>query len=107
MGNRVIILGGGVGGMSAAHELAERDFDVTVYETRPIAGGKARSVSVPGSGTGGRRDLPGEHGFRFFPGFYRHLPDTMRRIPFAGNRDGVAGNLVAATRALLAQAGGR
>lgn len=25
--------------------------------------------------------LPGEHGFRFFPSFYRHVFDTMRRIP--------------------------
>ena len=31
----------------------------------------------------------------------------MRRIPFPGRADGVAGNLVTATRALLAQAGGR
>jgi len=23
--------------------------------------------------------IPGEHGFRFFPGFYRHLRDTMKR----------------------------
>jgi glycine/D-amino acid oxidase-like deaminating enzyme len=27
----VAILGGGVGGLTAAHELAERGFDVTVY----------------------------------------------------------------------------
>ena len=25
--------------------------------------------------------IPGEHGFRFFPAFYRHLFDTMRRTP--------------------------
>jgi len=25
--------------------------------------------------------LPGEHGYRFFPSFYRHLDDTMGRIP--------------------------
>jgi len=25
--------------------------------------------------------VPGEHGFRFFPAFYRHLFDTMARIP--------------------------
>jgi uncharacterized protein with NAD-binding domain and iron-sulfur cluster len=78
-----------------------------VYESRDLFGGKARSFGVPGSGSGGRGDLPAEHGFRFFPGFYRHLPDTMRRIPFPGRGDGVAGNLVTATRALLAQAGGR
>lgn len=27
----------------------------------------------------GRGVVPGEHGFRYFPGFYRHLFDTMRR----------------------------
>ena len=31
---------------------------------------------------------PGEHGFRFFPGFYHHIPDTMRRIPDGKNPDG-------------------
>ena len=72
--SKVIVLGGGVAGLSAAHELAERDFEVTIYETRPIAGAKARSMPVPGSGTAGRRDLPGEHGFRFFPGFYPPCP---------------------------------
>ena len=101
----VAVLGGGVGGLSAAHELAERGFDVTVYEARDAFGGKARSMPVPGSGTGGRPDLPAEHGFRFFPGFYRHLPDTMARIPHGGAN--VADHLVHATRILLAQAGGR
>ncbi len=107
MARTVAILGGGVAGLSAAHELVQRGFEVRVYESRDRFGGKARSFPVPGSGTDGRKDLPAEHGFRFFPGFYRHLPDTMRRIPVAGQADGVAGNLRPATRALLAQAGGR
>ena len=76
---RVAVLGGGVGGLTVAHELAERGFEVTVYEARDRLGGKARSMPVPSSARGGRRDLPAEHGFRFFPGFYRHLPDTMPR----------------------------
>src|ERR687894_2065542 len=101
----VAVLGGGVAGLSAAHELAERGFRVTVYEQRDAPGGKARSMPVPGSGTGGRADLPAEHGFRFFPGFYRHLPDTMGRIPHG--RRSAADHLVPATRILLAQAGGR
>src|SRR4051812_42729344 len=102
MRTRVAILGGGVGGLSAAHELAERGFDVDIYESRDVQGGKARSLRVPGSGTGGRPDLPGEHGFRFFPGFYKHLPDTMKRIPLAGRPDGVAGNLRQAREFLIA-----
>jgi uncharacterized protein with NAD-binding domain and iron-sulfur cluster len=100
----VAVLGGGVAGLSAAHELVERGFDVTVYEQRDAPGGKARSIPYAGSGTGGRADLPGEHGFRFFPGFYRHLPDTMGRIPLAGRT--VRDHLVGATRILFAQAGG-
>ena len=100
----VAVLGGGVAGLSAAHELAERGFAVTVYEARDAPGGKARSIPYAGSGTGGRADLPGEHGFRFFPGFYRHLPDTMGRIP-SGPRT-VRDHLVGATRILFAQAGG-
>ena len=99
----VAVIGGGVGGLSAAHELAERGFEATVYEAAAGAGGKARSTFVPGTGTGGRRDLPGEHGFRFFPSFYRHLPDTMARIPFAGNVNGVRDNLTATSRTRLAR----
>ncbi|WP_326688499.1 MULTISPECIES: FAD-dependent oxidoreductase [unclassified Streptomyces] len=89
----VAVLGGGVAGLTAAHELAERGFDVTVYERRAL-GGKARSMDVPDSAKGGRKPLPGEHGFRFIPGIYHNLPDTMRRIPFPGNEKGVFGNLV-------------
>ncbi len=101
----VAILGGGVGGLSAAHELAERGFAVSVYERQAAFGGKARSISVPGTGTGGRKDLPGEHGFRFFPGFYKHVTDTMSRIPFGDRGASCADNLVQATRILLARAG--
>jgi len=102
---RVAVLGGGVAGLTAAHELSDRGFEVVVLEARDIPGGKARSLPVPESGTGGRKDLPAEHGFRFFPGFYRHLPDTMKRIPHGGGT--VVDNLTGATRILLAQAGGR
>ncbi|HVZ73600.1 MAG TPA: FAD-dependent oxidoreductase [Polyangia bacterium] len=122
-GNRVLIVGGGVSGLSAAHELRERGFYVTLYEERAVVhqrtdeayGGKARSYGVaeatpvdaskealslgrpqlPSRAETGmrytrskvdapadKRSLPGEHGFRFFPAFYRHLPATMATIPF-------------------------
>lgn len=103
MKRKIVILGGGIAGLSAAHELIERQFDVEVYEAQRIAGGKARSFPVPGSGTEGRLDLPAEHGFRFFPRFYRHITDTMRRIPY---RNGVvADNLVDTSRCQLARFG--
>ena len=96
MPGRVIILGGGVAGMSAAHELIERGFEVVVLERAYMAGGKARSIPViteDGEPSGHEvaagavapieHRVPGEHGFRFFPGFYKHVIDTMQRIPSA------------------------
>jgi uncharacterized protein with NAD-binding domain and iron-sulfur cluster len=62
---------------------------------------------VPGTGSGGRADLPGEHGFRFFPGFYHHVPDSMRRTPFGSNPNGVWDNLVAASGGKFLRGGDR
>src|SRR5690242_4636390 len=62
MATKVIVIGGGVAGMTAAQELASRPgFEVVVFEQRPVAGGKARSMDAI-AGVGGRRALPGEHG---------------------------------------------
>jgi uncharacterized protein with NAD-binding domain and iron-sulfur cluster len=97
---QVAVLGGGVAGLTTAHELAERGFDVDVYEQRGLLGGKARSYNVPADSPGCPRTLsglPAEHGFRFFPAFYTHVPDTMRRIPYLDQPDGVLGNLVPAS----------
>ncbi|WP_280262258.1 hydroxysqualene dehydroxylase [Nocardia wallacei] len=102
----VAVLGGGVAGLTVAHELAERGFAVTVYERKAL-GGKAISTPVPGTGQAGRRDLPGEHGHRGYFGFYRHLPDTLRRIPFPGNPRGVFDNLTVVDYVMLARDGGR
>jgi len=133
LGKKVIILGGGVAGMSAAHELIERGFNVEVFEKEFIPGGKARSLPVNESlvdrgqtGVHGRaiekwrrmrghelgtthwREwLPGEHGFRFFPGFYKHIVDTMERIPYPYGRRRVSDNLVNTTQVLLSRSDGR
>ncbi len=80
---KVIILGGGVAGLSAAHELVERNYEVEIFEFNPdYVGGKARSINYRGDKNQYVNPLPGEHGFRFFPGFYKHIIDTMKRIPF-------------------------
>jgi 15-cis-phytoene desaturase len=104
--NTVFVLGGGVAGLTAAHELADRQFDVVVFERHPLCGGKARSMDNKGSGIGGLKDLPAEHGFRFFPGFYFHLTDTMKRIvvdPLTGAT--ADQNLVAAREIAIGQEG--
>ncbi len=130
MPQKVVILGGGVAGLSAAHELVERGFSVEVFEKLKIPGGKARSIPVlegldnlgsknehiaalaareaalPGTSSLSlspgflRQHVPGEHGFRFFPNFYRHITDTLSRIPFG--KGTVFGNLVDTTQVLVA-----
>src|SRR3954451_23055790 len=100
MTTRVAVLGGGVAGSPPPHGLADGGLGGPAFEARAPVGGKGGSLPVPGSATDCRRDLPAEHGFRFFPGFYKHVPDTMRRI-------GVDGRLVGAERVMLAQADGR
>ena len=98
---KVVILGGGVAGLSAAHELIERGFQVEVYEANPVYfGGKARSEDHTGISA---NPLPGEHGFRFFPGFYRHITHTMKRIPFGAGT--CYDNLVTTERILIARNG--
>lgn len=127
MPEKVVILGGGVAGMSAAQELIERGYEVEILERQLIAGGKARSIPVmqgmddrgskerhtkaledwlnldgPSTPPGAARPwLPGEHGFRFFPNFYRHVTDTMSRIPFY-DRGTVLDNLTDTSRVLVA-----
>jgi uncharacterized protein with NAD-binding domain and iron-sulfur cluster len=104
MAKKVIILGGGVAGLSAAHELADRGFVVEVYERNGmVPGGKARSFPIPGTETESSLPLVGEHGFRFFPGFYKHIPDTMKRIPFG--KKTVFDNLVPTERIMVARYG--
>jgi uncharacterized protein with NAD-binding domain and iron-sulfur cluster len=77
----VAVLGGGIAGLSAAHHLAAHGYQVTVFDQRgreaDDLGGKARSYD---DACDGERRY-GEHGFRFFPGFYRHVVATMAEIP--------------------------
>jgi uncharacterized protein with NAD-binding domain and iron-sulfur cluster len=92
----VAVIGGGIGGLTVANELAERGYDVAVYEANDRFGGKARSLPASDH----VRPLHGEHGFRFFPAFYRHLFETMERIPADGGT--VADNLVQTEETLIA-----
>ncbi|MEZ4298150.1 MAG: FAD-binding protein [Polyangiaceae bacterium] len=100
----VIVFGAGIAGLTAAHELAERNFKVFVVEAAPPpndgkslpdplppageertqVGGMARTQWTPPPGATDRSVLiPGEHGYRLFPSFYRHVFDTMKRTPLS------------------------
>ena len=102
MATTVAVLGGGVARSqrrARAGRARLRGHRLRGSATR--LGGKARSLPVPGSGTGGRRDLPGR----------ARLPLLPRLLPPPAGHDGAdpvgvarLDHLVGAERILLAQA---
>lgn len=100
----VAIIGSGISGLSTAHELAERGYQVSVYEKLSEPGGVARSFRQNPSST------PSEYSWRGFGPFYHNVFDLMKRIPekdktvydsltrpihfiFTKNRGGLTGEL--------------
>ncbi len=68
------VFGAGIAGMSAAHELAEGGYEVTVYEYLSQPGGMARSYRY-------QNGLPSEYSWRGYGGFYKNVFHMMQRIP--------------------------
>src|SRR5436189_4967196 len=83
---KVHVLGAGIAGLTAAHELVERGYEVHVYEASFQPGGKAATQYPCLKVKKEPVTLPAEHGFRLFPSFYTHVIDTMSRIPFDRRR---------------------
>ncbi len=76
----IVIFGGGIAGLTVAHELVEKGFNVTVIEQDKILGGMARS----------RREenfIPSEHSWRGYAPFYANTFDIMKRIPLTHSSD--------------------
>ena len=70
----VIIFGAGISGLTAAHELLDKGYKVTLYEKLNEVGGFARS----------RREMNGlytEHSWRGYGPFYKNFFDIAKRIP--------------------------
>ncbi|MEO1126469.1 MAG: FAD-dependent oxidoreductase [Cyanobacteria bacterium J06639_16] len=62
-----VVVGGGLAGLAAAHELSQRGVAVTLLEKAPQLGGKIASWTIQV----GDRSLQMEHGFHgFFPQYY-------------------------------------
>lgn len=80
---RVVVVGGGLAGLAAATELAERGFAVTLLERAPHLGGKLGGWPVEALG----ERFPMEHGFHGFFRQYYNLGSLL-------DRAGVAADLV-------------
>ena len=65
---RVIVIGAGMAGLSAAYRLVQAGHDVTVLEASERAGGRVRTVRAPFS-----EGLASEQGATFLPGAHRLL----------------------------------
>jgi cytochrome b involved in lipid metabolism len=71
---KVVIIGAGIAGLTVAHELMEKGFEVEVYEKSSLAGGMARSTRTPSG-------APSEHSWRGYAPFYYNAFEIMSRIP--------------------------
>jgi 15-cis-phytoene desaturase len=70
MSDNVIVVGAGLAGLSAAHELVKAGRAVQVLESRSVLGGRTSSWVQDG--------MPVESGLHKFLGIYRALPDLLK-----------------------------
>src|SRR5690349_10458330 len=73
----VLVCGGGLAGLTVAHELQRHGFEVRVVEAADEVGGKA--TSLPGDSHG----APGayyEHGYHIFPPWYANTREVLRDL---------------------------
>ena len=82
--NKVIVCGAGIGGLSAAHELAKNGFEVTVFERNTDVGGLARSRNYTDPVTG--FSYPTEYSWRVYGTNYKNLLRILNEIPQVKNK---------------------
>jgi len=76
MSAKIIIFGAGISGLTAAHELVQLGYSVSVYETAEEPGGFFRSYRHP------QDNLPTEYSWHGMGPWYINAFDLMRHIPF-------------------------
>jgi len=73
---KIVIFGAGISGLTAAHELAQLGYSVSVYETADEPGGFFRSYRDK------QDNLPTEYSWHGMGPWYINAFDLMRHIPF-------------------------
>ncbi len=74
---RIIIIGAGISGLTVAHELINKGFEVEIYEKNTVIGGMAKSIRV-------KNNVPTEHSWRGYAPFYYNVYNIMKQIPIDG-----------------------
>ncbi len=80
MARRVLVIGGGITGLTVAHECVEAGAEVEICERELRWGGKAMSYRLDANER--MAGVPVEHSLRNFSSVYFSLFETMRRIPY-------------------------
>jgi len=71
----IIIFGGGLSGLTLAHELIKKKFKILIIEKDSELGGMARSNIEMNS-------IPSEHSWRGYAPFYKNTFQLMKEIPY-------------------------
>ncbi len=72
----IVIFGAGIAGLSAAHELIQLGYTVSVYETLDQSGGFFRSSRLS------KDNMPSEYSWHGMGPWYHNAFDLMKKIPF-------------------------
>jgi uncharacterized protein with NAD-binding domain and iron-sulfur cluster len=72
----IVIFGAGIAGLSAAHELAQLGYSVSVYESTDQPGGFFRSSRL------NQNNMPTEYSWHGMGPWYHNAFDLMQHIPF-------------------------
>jgi uncharacterized protein with NAD-binding domain and iron-sulfur cluster len=78
---KVVIFGAGISGLTLAHELINKGFQVEIYEKDSIVGGMARSIRTKDN------NIPTEHSWRGYAPFYNNTYQIQKQIPIEKNCD--------------------
>lgn len=84
----IIVMGGGIGALTAAHELSKYGYGISVYERNDCLGGLARSKF-------NTKNLPCSYSWRVYGKYYTNLRQVLSEIPLidASNKS-VIDNLI-------------
>lgn len=82
MNKDLIIIGAGISGLTVAHYLIEKGYNITIYEKDKVVGGMARSVRD-------NNGVPTEHSWRGYGPFYYNLFNLIKQIPDTNNKKSI------------------
>ena len=71
----IIIFGGGLSGLTIAHELIKKGFKILIVEKDNELGGMVRSDTK-------KNKFPSEHSWRGYAPFYKNAFQLMKEIPY-------------------------